>query len=270
MKKIISFLIILTLILWGVNTVALPSIENNKKTKIEKICGTVLEKNELYGGGTWAYKTPLLTNRLDAVSAVVNGKISNKVEVYDPYTDQWEEKASLPIKSVHTTCVSFNNKIYVFGGQGPRGNEYHNEVFEYDVKEDVWNRKKPMPEYRFAPYAVIVENKIYVIGGAGNQENNYVYDPINDMWDTRARMPTDRDHLGVAVVDNTIYCIGGRTHYEAAPFDIVEVYDPVLDKWVNRSPIPTPRAGFYEIGVVDGKIYLIGGEQGDPQKKTFN
>ena len=41
----------------------------------------------------------------------------------------------------------------------------------------------------------------------------------------------------------------------------VDEYDPATDTWRERSPMPTPR-NHAAIGVVNGKIYVIGGRVG--------
>ena len=50
----------------------------------------------------------------------------------------------------------------------------------------------------------------------------------------------------------------GRTWHSGPPLSRVEVYDPATDAWEKRADMPGPRqtAG---LGVVDGKIYVIGG-----------
>ena len=40
----------------------------------------------------------------------------------------------------------------------------------------------------------------------------------------------------------------------------VEMYDPETDTWEQRADMPTPRSAV-STSVVDGKIFVIGGEQ---------
>ena len=46
----------------------------------------------------------------------VNDAHESAVEVYDPVTDTWEDKAPLPVASGDFGFAGFNGKIYVFGG----------------------------------------------------------------------------------------------------------------------------------------------------------
>jgi len=44
-------------------------------------------------------------------------------------------------------------------------------------------------------------------------------------------------------------------------FDVNEVYDPATNSWASKQVLPTPRSAMFA-GVVNGKIYLIGGRVG--------
>src|SRR5215475_11731688 len=86
-------------------------------------------------------------------------------------------------------------------------------------------------------------------------------------------MPTKRGSPVAAVVGGKIYVIGGATTAPGATEPIVhparphitigtvEEYDPATNSWRTRTPMPTARnhAG---VGVVGGKIYVIGGRIG--------
>ena len=76
-----------------------------------------------------------------------------------------------------------------------------------------------------------------------------------------------------AVVGDKIYVIGGVSLLPGstetalgfgspqASVGTVEEYDPEKNTWRERSPMPTPR-NHTTAGVVDGKIYVIGGRVG--------
>ena len=52
-----------------------------------------------------------------------------------------------------------------------------------------------------------------------------------------------------------IFVFGGEL---PGVFDDNEVYDPMADNWDRAQPRPTARHGLAS-GIVDGKIYVIGG-----------
>jgi len=86
-------------------------------------------------------------------------------------------------------------------------------------------------------------------------------------------MPTKRGSPVAAAVGGRIYVIGGAsTHpgsaepavHPARPHravGTVEEYDPATNTWRARSPMPTAR-NHAAIGVVGGKIYVLGGRIG--------
>ena len=75
-----------------------------------------------------------------------------------------------------------------------------------------------------------------------------------------------------AEVGGKIYVIGGATTMEGQgpvlhllrPSRVLgtnEVYDPATNKWESRAPMSVPRNHAFS-GVVNGKIYVIGGRTG--------
>jgi N-acetylneuraminic acid mutarotase len=130
-----------------------------------------------------------------------------------------------------------------------------------------------------------VGDKIYVIGGVGlmpgstdaainfNTPQQVVgtveeYDPAANTWRERSPMPTPRNHAAIGAVNGKIYVIGGRVGAAfiglATDVSVVEEYDPATDKWgAPRARMPTARSAL-GYGVVNGRIYVAGGEFQDP------
>jgi N-acetylneuraminic acid mutarotase len=139
-----------------------------------------------------------------------------------------------------------------------------------ELIEDSWVSKKPLPTPRSYLQVAVVNGKIYAIGGSPDYATNEEYDPATDTWATKTPMPTGRYMFGIAVVDNKIYCFGGQFNinidnpYAGPNFtDKVEVYDPATDRWETKKSMPTIRSQF-ETGVINGKIYLVGGRTESP------
>ena len=73
-------------------------------------------------------------------------------------------------------------------------------------------------------------------------------------------MPTGRQALAAVAVGSTIYAMGGSFLAFDCSFDAVfESYSTTANEWTSLEPMPVPRHGA-AAAVVDGKIYLIGGE----------
>ena len=117
----------------------------------------------------------------------------------------------------------------------------------------------------------VVDDKIYLIGGTLFENGRgpfglstvEVYDPKMNSWQKIADMPTPRADAGTAVVDGTIYVFGGYSGIDNRGenfnfLDIVEAYNPKTDTWVRKQNMPFPCTNF-GTGVVEGKVYIIGG-----------
>ncbi len=195
---------------------------------------------------------------------------------------KWIKLAPFPEPAEEVYGASAGGKMYVFGGLAP-GWKPRGLVFEFDPATNTWTKKRPMPLASHHLAVVELNGRIYVFGGfvpptSGPPswvpiDNAWEYDPATDSWKALAPMPTKRGAAVAAVVDGKIYVIGGGTTspdskepsiHPARPHlavGTVEEYDPATNSWRSRTPMPTPRnhAG---VGVVGGKIYVIGGRLG--------
>jgi N-acetylneuraminic acid mutarotase len=167
---------------------------------------------------SWVSKAPMPTPRGGLGVATVKGKIYaiggiggeidmtvgtvpyssgflNTNEAYDPITNTWETKASMPTARDNFAIATYQNKIYCMGGvTGMSTVPYAdtdillpaylwstvNEV--YDTATDTWETKTPMPS---APHAQltanVVDGKIYLLGGLTTQPV-MIYNPATDTW----------------------------------------------------------------------------------------
>ena len=81
-------------------------------------------------------------------------------------------------------------------------------------------------------------------------------------------MPTPRNHAAIGAVNGKIYVIGGRVGAAfiglASDTSVVEEYDPAADKWsATRARMPSTRSAL-GYAVINGRIYVAGGEFQDP------
>ena len=225
--------------------------------------GVFLPTVEEYDPATNRWTTKASIPLVGSVGAV-NNKIyafSDTVEEYDPATDQRTTKAPMPTSRGGLAIGVVNNKIYVIGGQGTFGG-YITTVEEYDPLTNRWRTKAPLPAGRKDFAIGVVKDKIYAIGGEGSLTSylNTVeeYDPATNQWMTKAPMPTRRKGLAVGVVNNKIYAIGGEGGDRGELLNIVEEYDPATDQWTTKDPMPAGKGGL-AVGVVNNKIYAVWG-----------
>jgi N-acetylneuraminic acid mutarotase len=200
-------------------------------------------------------------------------------------TSPWKKGAPFPEPDEELYGVASNGKLYVFGGWD--GGKARGVAYEYDPVTDKWTKRTSMPRPAHHAALAAAKGKIYVIGGfvppkdtaiplGGAWEpidNAWEYDPSTDSWKPLAPLPGKRGSAVAAEVGGKIYVIGGATTMEGSkdPFfsffgpsrvlGTNDVYDPATNKWESRSPMSVPRNHAFG-GVVNGKIYVIGGRTG--------
>ncbi len=86
----------------------------------------------------------------------------NIMDVYNPATNTWATKASMPTARYGLTAGVIEGKLYAVGGHD--GTSVVNTVEVYDPSTDTWTTDTPMPTARSTASAVI-DGKLYVVGG---------------------------------------------------------------------------------------------------------
>jgi N-acetylneuraminic acid mutarotase len=136
---------------------------------------------------TWTTKAPMLRSRNGLAVAVVNATlyaiggetedtiqgiptahVASSVEAYDPATDTWTAKASLPVPVTGSAAAVVDGIIYVVGG-GPFDAFGTVNVYAYDPTKDKWTVQPQTHAPRSYATASVVDGTIYVIGGIGAQ-----------------------------------------------------------------------------------------------------
>ncbi len=195
---------------------------------------------------------------------------------------KWVKRAVFPEPSEELVGASADGKFYVFGGLGP-GWIPQGLAYEYDPETDKWTKKKPMALSAHHVAFTELNGKFYAFGGFVAPEsgppawvpinNAWQYDPPTDSWMAVTPMPTKRGSAVAATVNGKIYVIGGATVHPGSSepalhptrphrsVGTVEEYDPKTNTWSERSSMPTAR-NHAAIGVVNNKIYVIGGRLG--------
>jgi len=235
---------------------------------------------------TWTRRADMPTAKQGVVAAAVDGIIYviggydgsrdlPTVEAYDPVADTWTKKADMPTARTQPAIAVVDGIIYVIGGV--LDHAVLSAVEAYDPATDTWTKKADMLTARFALGVCVVNGRIHVSGGCTLWVNPVfsvptveVYDPATDTWAQGSNLPRGRSAHTASVVAGKMYIIGGggpAVVGGGAPavvvFSTVDVYDPATDTWTTAADFPFPRAQHMD-GVVDGKIYTIGGMPAGP------
>ena len=139
-----------------------------------------------------------------------------------------------------------------------------------------WELKTQLPTERITFATAVVGYKIYLIGGTLYENVRpdkavlgpygistvEVYDTQTNTWQKGTDMPTPRHGAKTAVVNDTIFVFGGwngEADHALREYPVsVEAYNLQTDTWMQKKDMPISRVEF-GVGVVDGKIYIIGG-----------
>jgi parallel beta-helix repeat protein len=225
---------------------------------------------------SWATKAPMQVERSRLGVAVVNGKIYaiggddvylsgncltaygyygkrlNTTEEYDPLSDTWTFKASMPTPRCSFGVAVYQNKIYCIGGRTSDGVTGVNEV--YDPATDTWETKTPMPTPRMELQANVVDEKIYLIGGNVEYTTTLnmteVYDPETDTWTTKTSAPYRITSAASAVADNKIYFLATESSLDLGAF--TQIYNPENDSWSIGAYAPTYGGSAVTASVTSG------------------
>lgn len=233
----------------------------------------------------WSDKAPMPEGRADLSGAVVDdklyvfggyangaGDIRQNTYLYDPASDSWTEKASVPGNHTYVaTSCACDTKAYVFGGLGSKGK--YKTLYIYDTVNDSWSTGADFPVTTGinSASAIAYNGKIFVIGGGRDGDSSgdvTVYDPLTDTYDTsRTPMPTPRGFFSLSEVNGILYAIGGGNR-EDRFLDVNEAYDVATDSWTTKAPMPFGRWGLArEHAAINGKIYI---SHGMPSHRTFS
>ena len=132
----------------------------------------------------WVARAPMPNARHHMGSAVLGGKIyavggqhghdqalvtQSAVHVYDPVTNAWTARASLPRAIGHISGATFpmDGSIVVLGGETSHGSSTA-EANAYDPATDTWTALTPMPAARHSGVAGTIGGAIYYSTGNGS------------------------------------------------------------------------------------------------------
>lgn len=251
----------------------------------------------------WMEASPLPAERQEIYADVRNDRIytlgglfegaqsvSDDFLEYDANRDVWTELSPLPEARHHIAVSIIEDKLYGIGGfKGGFPNwEAQSTVFVYDFNTEEWTESTPLPQPRGEHSTAVIDGKIYVIGGrykrtpdSANYDDHFdtssvlVFDPITKVWSSAPDAPTARNSHSAAVIDGKIYIVGGRQFKEQANGEYanvnvanLEVYDPEEERWETLSPLPQGTGGI-SAAVLDGKLYVFGGEQWVPEQTVL-
>jgi len=152
---------------------------------------------------------------------LVDGGVTDILEIYDPRADTWQAGARLPQALSAYAMADFEGRLYLFGGWD--GEQALDTVYIYDPDADTWDEGTAMPTARWGAGAAALADKVVVVGGVnegGALQEAGAYFPSRDRsgempWERFENLPEPRYEFGMASVYDSIYLIGGEFENES-------------------------------------------------------
>uniref|UniRef100_A0A8C8J355 Kelch-like protein 3 n=1 Tax=Oncorhynchus tshawytscha TaxID=74940 RepID=A0A8C8J355_ONCTS len=158
------------------------------------------------------------------------------------------------------TPISLPKVMIVVGGQAPKAIR---SVECYDFKEDRWYQVADLPSRRCRAGVVFMAGRVYAVGGFNGSlrvRTVDVYDGVRDQWTTVPSMQERRSTLGSAVLGDLAFSSPSFPP-SISGLSSVEAYNYKTNEWMFVAPMNTRRSSV-GVGVVDGKLYAVGGYDG--------
>lgn len=193
-----------------------------------------------------------------------SGTYTNRVEAYDPVNDVWIPKAGMHMSRHTASAAALNGKIYAMGGQGTVA--VAESLEEYDPATDTWTLKSVMPGTKYVHNAAALNFSVLVLGGydvtVRHSPDAYRYNVVSGAWSDAVPDPVWRSEAAAASSGYAVYYAGGYSNRTEA---LVEKFDG--STWSAITPMPEGRLR-HGAAVLDGKLYIIGGQTGSPGSFT--
>src|SRR5205823_7169515 len=101
---------------------------------------------------------------------------------YDPGTNNWTTKASMPVGHTFAGFGMINDHLYVVGGEGG-----YTSLLDYDVAANAWTGRAAMPAGAYEMGSAVVGGRQWVFGGIDSStfqptDATWIYDPVSNGW----------------------------------------------------------------------------------------
>lgn len=201
----------------------------------------------------------------------INQKMDVNVELeIKQYNINSGTKSSIPVALDGTTCVTYNDKIYCFGG---RPSNPTNTIYTYDNVNGWVKLSAIIPANRAFMGSCVYNDKIYLFGGYNLLSSSYytyadvyMFDPSTNTFTSKSPMNQKRHGLYSGLIGDKLWVIGGVYYTSTssstyADSKSIEYYDFTTDTWTllptsYNMPTPTYSGASF---ILDKEIHCIAG-----------
>ncbi|WP_073086788.1 Kelch repeat-containing protein [Winogradskyella jejuensis] len=209
---------------------------------------------------------PVITATISAIGTSNTAAVTiNLLDTHEALTGQFSEvtvTGNIFSARWRHQVVSFNNKIWVIGGEDTSGRK--NDIWS-STDGITWQEETPIGNHfseRTLHTAIVFDDKIWVIGGRtiGNSLLNDVWSsPDGVTWTQVGNVPLFIDTASLTVFENKLWLVGGRTAGSQNNSDIFSTSDGITwDVETTTGSLFSPRF-LHQAFVLNNKLFVTGG-----------
>ena len=204
--------------------------------------------------------------------APYTGPIYNDFWEYDIINDNWKQVASFPGKASNDLfCAVIDDCIYTT--EGYTSTQFKPDTYKYNPKTNEWTQLKDCPVKRTGTAGFAIDKNFYVGTGYDIEryKDFYCYHTETDSWSRVADLPEVRVlSKGISINGQGYIMLGrywnGSLNGGRLLSDVVK-YDPATNEWTRCGDFPGGARQNVVAFVIDGKGYVVGGED-DLERKS--
>lgn len=190
---------------------------------------------------------------------------TDRVDFYDPETETWSQRPSLPEPLGYGGMVRIKDELYLLGGGN--GPQPQRKVFK--LTEAGWSAVGENPAPRYMASVTAVGTTIYQVAGSLSMtdldrcsDEVWSLDVATGDWQRLAPIPgAPRMIHAAAVLGSSVYVFGGSTKEPGRPLQNLDEafrFDTESGQWTPLGPTPVAARAWWAEPVGE-LIYLSGG-----------
>src|SRR5437868_1404445 len=244
--------------------------------------GTVFTAHAIYdqiATGTWGPAGNLVESRSNAAAARLDdGRVLftggtgatgalNSAELLTAGAGFAPVAPMAEARSKHTATKLSDGRVLVVGGDNGSGATLTAEI--YDPSSDSWSSTDNLSTPRSGHTATLLKDgKVLIAGGensGGPVDSLEIFDPADNSFSSAGALHTPRSgHAAASLSDGRVMIIGGNGVAQGNPVTLksVEVYDATSGSVSNGPALAAARSGHSATTLLDGNIFVMGGNDG--------
>ncbi len=188
----------------------------------------------------------------------------------------WVKKKPLPEAASGQMAEVLDGVLYVAGGVAS-ATKFLDTLHRYNPGLDRWETRAALPQTKSGDTGrtqgafTALNGKLYLVGGhctnsrdhpSGLTKTLLIYNPADNLWKIGPMLPKPSGHSVAGAIAGKLYyleCVEYGLH------KLFLVFDPDTGKWSNRTAPPL-QLDYRSGAVIDGKLYVVGGQAADGQR----